>query len=284
MNMTISTNDLSDSELFNGFLAEYLDGELPSSVVDKYNAMVKVSGNVEVPEHFLQMRGKLQLAMQTYYLKESDLAELRSFVQDPEATATQENIKIEQIGRKVVVSNILRRFAIVLACAFLIGYLVLYFAPSNESAFKALEYLAYEAVALEEDPQERLNLPSSDLKEIRQYLVNYPGLDFKPFVLRSISNNWLPEGATVINYEVAKVTVVQYSHNATSEKLFHFIYAGDLSDLPPSAQGRYKDLNFQTYATDQHNFIAWEPSPGVVSILVGKRSAPDLAEMAIAGP
>jgi len=282
--MTLSPNEFSDSELLNGFLAEYLDGDLPSSVREKYNTLLQSPANAQVPDQFLQMRGKLQLAMQTYYLKESDLSELRSFVQDPEAVATQENIKIEQLGRRVVVSNILRRIAIVLVCASVIGYLVWKFAPSHEGEFKALEYLAYEAVALEEDPQERLNLPSSDLKEIRQYLVNYPGLDFKPFVLRSISNNWLPEGATVINYEVAKVTVVQYAHNGTSEKLFHFIYAGDLSDLPPSAQGRYKDLNFQTYATDQHNFIAWEPSPGVVSILVGKRSAPDLAEMAIAGP
>jgi hypothetical protein len=282
--MTSSPNDLSDNEVLNGFVAEYLDGDLPSGVREKYNGLIKNPASAQVPEHFLQMRGKLQLAMQTYYLKESDLSELRSFVQDPEATATQENIKIEQLGRKVVVSNILRRVSIVLICAGVIGYLVWTFAPSREAEFKALEYLAYEAVALEEDPLERLNLPSSDLKEIRQYLVNYPGLDFKPFVLRSISNNWVPDGATVINYEVAKVTVVQYAHNGTSEKLFHFIYAGDLSDLPPSAQGRYKDLNFQTYATDQHNFIAWEPSPGVVSLLVGKRSAPDLAEMAIAGP
>lgn len=282
--MTLSPNDLSDNELLNGYLAEHLDGELPSAVRDRYNALVKNPANAQIPDQFLQMRGKLQLVMQTYYLKESDLAELRSFVQDPETVATQENIKIEQLGRRVVMSNILRRVGIVMVCACVIGYLVWKFAPKRESEFKALEYLAYEAVALEEDPQERLNLPSSDLKEIRQYLVNYPGLDFKPFVLRSISNNWVPEGATVIDYEIAKVTVVQYTQNGSNEKLFHFIYAGELSDLPPSAPGRYKDLSFQTYATNQHNFIAWEPAPGVVSILVGKRSAPDLAEMAIAGP
>lgn len=282
--MTVSPIDLSDNDLLNGYLAEYLDGELPAGVREKFEGLLTDPAKASVPEHFLQMRGKLQLAMQTYYMKESDLAELRSFVQDPSVTATQENIKIEQLGRRVVVSNIMRRVALVIGCAGLIGFLVWKFAPTRDSEFKALEYLAYEAVALEEDPQERLNLPSSDSKEIRQYLMNYPGLDFKPFVLRNVSNNWTPDGATVINYEIAKVTVVQYSHTATAEKLFHFSYAGDISDLPPSPHGKYKDLTYQTYATDQHNFIVWEPSPGVVSLLVGKRSAPDLAEMAVAGP
>lgn len=276
--------ELSDSDLLNGFLAEHLDGELPGGVRERFAGLMNDPKNAAVAEHFQQIRGKLQLAMQSYYLKESDLAELRSFVQDPSVTATQENIRIEQLGRKVAFSNVMRRVAVVVACAGLIGYLVWKFAPARDVEFKALEYLAYEAVALEEDPQERLNLPSNDLKEIRQYLTNYPGLEFKPVVLRSVSNNWTADGSTVINYEIAKVTVVQYSHNATAEKLFHFTYAGDLTDLPPSPQGKYKDLTYQTYATDQHNFIAWEPSPGVVSLLVGKRSAPDLAEMAIAGP
>lgn len=275
---------LSDSDLLNGYLAEYLDGELPDAIRSRYAALVGDGNNAQLPSHFQQIRGKLQLAMQSYYLKDSDLAEIRSFVQDPSVAETQENMKIEQLGRKVAASNIMRRIVVTSLCAAGIGWLIWKFAPSRDVEFKALEYLAYETVALEEDPQERLNLPSNDIKEIRQFLNNYPGLEFKPFVLRNISNNWMPDGSTVINYEIAKVTVVQYHHNATREKLFHFTYAGDLSDLPPSPQGKLKDLTYQTYATDQHNFVAWEPSPGVVSLLVGKRAAHDLAEMAIAGP
>ncbi len=279
--MAFSPSELSTPDFLHSFMAEYLDGELPKDLLAKFEAELK--GQEKLPEQFQTMRGRLQLSMQSYYLKDGELAELRGMVQDPTIKATQENVKIEQLGRGEVVNTLLRRLTLVAIAAGAVGFAVWKFGPQNEQKFKPLEYLGYEADSLERNPKERINLPSKDMREVRQYLATYPGLDFKPKVLRVVPSSWGLEGATIIDYEVTKVAVVIYGNEATSEKLFHFSYAGELSDLPPAEPGNMRGLIFQTYASDELNLVAWQSSPGVVSLLVGRRSAPELAEMAVAG-
>jgi hypothetical protein len=281
--MAFTPSELSGQDFLGSFLAEYLDGELAKPLVAKFEDALKSPGAKDMPEHFQAMRGRLQLAMQSYYLKEGELAELRSLVQDPSVKATQENVRIEQIGRKELVGTLLRRLGLVAVAVGAAAFLVWKFGPVREQRFKPLEYLGYEALALEEDTEGRLNLPSHDLGEIRQYLSAYPGLDFKPRVLKSVPAPWKPDGATVIDYEIAKVAVVMYESDPGKERLFHFSYAGELSDLPPAEPGNMRGLIFQTYASDELNLIAWQSAPGVVSLLVGRRSAPELAEIAVAG-
>jgi hypothetical protein len=277
-------SELSNQDFLHSHLAEYLDGDMTPADLARIEGLVN-AGEAEkaAPERFLAMRGRLQLAMQSYYLKEAEHQELRSYVQDPAVLATQENIRIDQLGRGEVVNTLLRRLALVGIAAGLVALAVWKFAPGAEVKFKPLEYLGYEAMAMEEDPRDRLDLPSADMKEIRQYLAAYPGLDFKPAVLKQIPNDWKPDGATVIDYEIAKVAVVQYSNSASKEKLFHFSYAGAMADLPRSEPGNLKGLVYQTYASDELNIIAWNQGDGLTSLLVGRRSAPELAEIAVLG-
>jgi hypothetical protein len=273
--------ELSGQDLVYGYLSEHLDGDLSPAMATKYEELLKAQGS-SLPERFQALRGKLQLALQSYYLKESELQELRALVQDPSVTATIENVQIEKLGRGEVVSTLLRRAALVAVAAAVIAGLVWKFGKGQEQTFKPLEYLGYEALAMEEEPTGRLNLPTQDGKEINRYLTTYPGLEFKPMVLKPLTG-WQPDGATVIDYEIAKVAVVQYGNTTSKEKLFHFSYAGELADLPKAEPGNMRGLIFQTYASDELNLIAWQSSPGVVSLLVGRRSAPELAELAVAG-
>ncbi len=273
-------SSLSTQDFLLAYLAEYLDGELPRELKDRVEALVKTPGQEEIPGHFQAMRGRLQLAMQSYYLKENEIQTIRNYVQDPSVKATQENIKIEALGRKELISTLMRRLSLVAIAAAIIGVLVWQFGPKREAKFKPLEFLGYEALALEEDPRDRLDLPSSDMNEIKQYLSAYPGLDFKPKVLGQIHEAWKPEGATIIDYEIAKVALVQFGHAQSKEKLFHFSYAGALKDLPKAEPGNIGGLVFQTYSSDDLNLIAFEGPKGVVSILAGRRAAPELAEIA----
>lgn len=281
--MAQADQSLSQQDFLLAYLAEYLDGELSRELKDKVEALVKAPGQEDVPGHFQSMRGRLQLAMQSYYLKENELTDLRSLVQDPSVKATQENIRIDQLGRGEMLSSLMRRLALVAVAALAIGGLVWKFGPKHEQKFKPLEFLGYEALAMEEDPRDRLDLPSSDMKEIRQYLAAYPGLDFKPKVLKSVPPEWKAEGATIIDYEIAKVALVQFANAQSKEKLFHFSYAGELKDLPPAEPGNMRGLIFQTYSSDDLNLIAFEGPPGLVSIIAGRRSAPELAEIALEG-
>lgn len=155
--------------------------------------------------------------------------------------------------------------------------------PNKQRKFEALEYLGYESLALDEEPEGRLDLPSQELEEISQYLGAYPNLDFKPLVMKPIGKGWDPEGATVIDYEVAKVAVVKYRNTELKENIYHYSFAGELKTLPKSEPGNYRGLVFQTYASDQLNIIAWQQESGMICFLVGRRSAPELANLARTG-
>ena len=272
---------LSGEELVYGYVAEYLDEELPSALAVPYREALARSQ--DVPPRYQKVRGRLQLAMSRYLVKEEDRAEIRSLVQDPAATMTQENVRIEQIGRGEVVATLLRRFTLGGIAVAIIAGLVWRFGPRPETRFKPLEYLGYEALALEQDAREHLNLPTRDLSEVTSYLQKYPGLEFKPVVLGKLPGSWQLDGATVFDYDIARVAAIEYSNGATKEKLFHFSFGGALSELPRAEKGNIRGLIFQTYASDQLNLIAWDSGNGVLSLLVGRRSAPELAELAVAG-
>jgi hypothetical protein len=281
--MPYAPSELSDQDFFHSYLAEYLDGELSPELSARFERLLQAPGQPQVPVHFQAMRGRLQLGLQSYYLKEGELQALRALVQDPAVTATKENIKIDQLGRKELVSSIVRRLVLTALGAAVIGLILWKFAPDNNPEFKPLEYLGYEALAMEEDPEGRLDLPSSDLREIHDYLAAYPGLEFEPRLLKDFDHGWEPDGATVIDYEIAKVAAVQYHNKELGEKLVHFSFPGQLSELPKAEPGNMKGLVYQTYSSDQLNLIAWQHGPDVVSLLVGRRGAPELAELALLG-
>ncbi len=264
-------------------LGEYLDEELAPEMKAKMDQWLQEAGNQNLLDQFVQKRGQLQIKLQELTLSESVLLELRGFAQDRSVQATQEVVHIEQFGRREGSSQFVRKMVLGVIALGLGLFLVWRFAPRSGPTFKPLEYLGFEALMLEESKEERLNLPTNEINEIRQFFSSNPDLSFAFKVLKDIPDSWEPDGASVIDYEIEKVGVVQYHHKETSEKLFHFSYKGELSDLPKAETGNMRSLVFQTYSSDSLNLIAWQSAPSVTSILVGRRSAPELAEIAVLG-
>ncbi len=279
----VKPSDLSDQDFLYGYMTEYLDGELSLELQERFQKLIGVQQNAELPERFQKVRGALQLGLQSFYLRESEKIHLRALVQDQTVRETQEARKIDEVGRREVVSRV-SRWTAVLALLVIVGGILYYVfrSPAREK-FVPVVNLSYEAMAMIEDPEGRLLFPSTSIEEITKYLNASRNLGFSPLVLKSFSQSWVPEGATIIDYEVAKIAVVEYKNTESKEKLFHFAFKGTLSDLPKAEPGNYRGLIYQTYSSDKINIIAWQHKKDVISFLVGRRSAPELATLARMG-
>ena len=280
--MSTKKIDMKGDELFYGHMAEYLDGELPVGLQAQFNALL-TSKQKEL-EAFQVNRGKFQAALGDIGGSEALKHKLRSFVQDDQLRATMEASEIAEVERSEFWSNLLRRSVLVGIILGLIGFGIYYFMPERLGSFDVIEYIGYEALALEEDPEGRINLPSSDIEEIRQFVAAIPGLNFKPELLRPL-NGWMPQGVSIIDYDVMKVVAVSYtSPDRGNEHLHHFMFPGSMSDMKyRGEEADYRGIKYRVYASDRMNIVVWQQTQGMVAVLAGHRSAPELAEMARAG-
>lgn len=274
--------ELQGDELFYGYISEYLDGELPQAVSAKFNELM--STRQKELEVFQENRGKFQSALGDLGGSEVLKHKLRNFAQDDQIRETMEASEIAEVERSEMWSNIIRRSVLSAIVLGLIGGAVYLFMPQNNIKFDVIEYLGYEAIALEEDVEGRTNLPSSDIEEIKQFVSTIPGLAFRPNVLRSLSG-WNPEGVSIIDYDVMKVVAINYlSPERSGERLHHFMVPGKMSEMPyKGEEADYRGIKYRVYASDKLNIVVWQHTPDMVSVLAGHRSAPELAEMARAG-
>ena len=196
-----------------------------------------------------------------------------------------EESKINELETSVAQTNFIRKiifFAVVTVCV--VG-LYKFFTPKKEAKLTdPLNALSYEALAMEEDQSgERLYLPSQDKFEIDQYFGNTPSLKFTPRTLTSTGELWIPNGASIIDYEVAKIAVVQYSKKSESDKLFFFTLYGSLQDLENAEDGNENGLTYRPYASDQINLVVWQDSETTLAVLAGRLSIKELAKVARSG-
>jgi hypothetical protein len=281
--MAFQPAELSDRDFLMAYLAEYLDEELSPELKTRFEKLLASDDLKTVPERYQKMRGKLQLSLQGYYLKNDEKMRLHEYVEDRTARETIEAERITQVERHELLGNTRRSIVIIAAVAVMIFGFVYMMTPREPQKFEALEYLGYEALAMEEDTEGRLDLPSHDLAEIRKYLETNPALGFKARLLKELGAGWVPDGASVIDYETAKVAVVQYGNETLSEKMFFFALPGNMTDLPRVDQGNLRGLIYQTYSSDQLNTIVWQIEKGILAFMVGRRSAPELASLARSG-
>lgn len=280
--MAANNTEMQGDELFYGYIAEYLDGELPQGLTGKFNEVL-ASRQKEL-DLFQANRGKFQSALGDLGGSESLKHKLRNLAQDDQIRATMEASEIAEVERSEMWSNILRRSVLSAIVLGLIGGAVYFFMPRNPVKFDVIEYLGYEALALEEDPEGRTNLPSTNIDEITQFVGTVPGLSFRPNVLRPLSG-WNPEGVSIIDYDVMKVIAVNYvSPERGNEHLHHFMVPGKMSEIPyKGEEADYRGLKYRVYAGDKLNIVVWQHSPDMISVLAGHRSAPELADMARSG-
>ena len=280
--MTSNSTDIKNDDLFFGYVAEYLDGELPASVRQSFEQCLP--GRDKDLESFQVNRGKFQSALGDIGGSEALKHKLRNFAQDDQIRETIEASEIAEVERSEMWSNILRRSVLSVILLALVGTAVYVFMPRKTTKFDVIEYIGYEAMALEEDPDGRLNLPSSDLEEIKQFISTVPGLNFRPTILRPMKG-WNPEGVSIIDYDVMKVIAVNYvSPERGQEHLHHFMIAGKISDMPfQGEEADYRGIRYRVYSSEKLNILVWQHTPEMISALAGHRSSPELAELARIG-
>jgi hypothetical protein len=276
--VTSNNSELKGDDLFYSYIANYLDGDLPSSVQGAFNALLP-SKQKEI-EAYQSNRGRFQSALGEVGGSEALKHKLRNLVQDDQVRATIEASEIAEVERSELWTNLVRRSVLIAIVLGLIGTVTYYFMPQNLSKFDVIEYIGYEALALEEDPEGRLNLPSSDIEEIRQFVAAIPGLEFQPQLLRTMKG-WNPEGVSIIDYDFMKVVAVNYlSPERGNEHLHHFMVPGKMSDMKfRGEEADYRGIKYRVYGNDKLNIIVWQQSSNLVGALAGHRSASELAEM-----
>jgi hypothetical protein len=265
-----------------GYLGDYCDGTISAGVEPQFRDRLRTQNDKQLVDRFRIVRGRLQMALQGYYLQKKDLMRLQDFVESKAARETQEAIKIAEIGRWEIMGDVRRRLTLVGIIGVLVGIAVYTFSPPRPKQINPLEFFAYEAIAFEDDPAGRLDLPSHDLAEVQSYFNQYPGLKMAPKVVRPASG-WEIDGASVLDYDAYKAGVVQYSNTVLGERMFQFTMPGLLSELPRSEQGNEGGLVYQAYRSDRLLFVAWQHDENVLAFMVGKRSAPEMARFAAAG-
>jgi hypothetical protein len=262
------------------YLAEAVDENLPANVRTEFDQARKSFAAFDsLASVFRVRRGQLQLAVQRLNLTGEDMEKLRSLVASAEIRHTQEAQRIEEISAFSARRRLRRQLAFA-GVALAVVFAVVYTGAPRKTKFNVLETLSYESLALIEDGKERLDLPSDNIEEVKEYLANYPDLGppAKAKVLTAKASGMSIEGATVLDYDSTRVAVVVYSDPVKRDRILYFTLPGETGDLPKAEPGNFQGLIYQTYASDRLNMIAWNPTPGVLAIAAGSRGATDLAD------
>lgn len=272
------TKNISAPSLIWSYLAEAVDESIPATVAGDFEKARKALPSFDgLASVFRLRRGQLQLAVQQLSLSAQDLDKLRNMVLPVDLRHTQEARKIEEISSYEARRRLMRQLAFA-AVVLAVVFFAVYKGAPRKSGINVLEVLSYESLAMVEDGKERLDLPSDNIEEVKEYLGSYPELGFRPRVLTANTTGMSIEGATVLDYDSTKVAVVLYTDPNKRDRILHFSLAGQTGDLPRSEPGNFQGLIYQTYASDRLNMIAWNPAPGVLSIAAGTRGATDLAD------
>jgi hypothetical protein len=278
--MSIKLSDLSRDEVFYGFIADYLDGELPSDMQNGFKTIIE--GRDKEIAAFQYGRGRFQQALGVVFAPEPLKHKLRTFLQDDKLRESIEASEIQDLEKNLKMSLMLRRSLLGAIVVGVLGSLVYLLMPKKIDHLNIIEYLGYEAVAIEEDQDGRVSLPSDDIEEIKQFVAKIPGLRFEPKVFSSMPS-WKPKGVTIIDYEVTKVVGVLYESlepTRSGEFLHHFSAEGVVTELPMKSEDTTSDgLTYRVYASDKINMLVWQQGPNSIGILAGRPSAPDLANL-----
>lgn len=171
-----------------------------------------------------------------------------------------------------------KRFLFVIIAIFIFSYLLhkKIYNRVGESQVN-LESISYEALKMVSKTDiNYLNFPSKDNDEIVSYLNSVPKLKFKAYVFKSLPRGWEPVGASMLNYNHEKVSVILYKKG--DEKVFLF----SLVDNPRFYVNNLKkdgNLNYAAYGSKNINLIVWKTNQRSVNILAGWQSIQSLIQL-----
>lgn len=272
---------ISDDELLFAYLTDYLDDSLDPELLRRMEELVKRQSDNFMGD-FLQAKGRLQLEFQPFDLTPVQIEFLNSYVAPTEARQKAENKEIDFVGKREILDRVIRSIAflgIFIGAAYVLNSLL---APIPSRNFEAISYLGYEALAIERSPNIRISFPSHDLGEIRDFLTSDKSSEvpFQPPF--SFGSEWQPEGAGIINYEIAKVAMITLTNSTNHEHLFYFSYPDRIENIKKKKEAGKLGDNFEyfVFASDEMNIVVWQQTPQLLSFLIGHRSAPELAKLA----
>lgn len=270
---------MSDDELFFSLVERYAAGEIPAEVSSRFDALLQRPDYKDKVEAFKKAHGKLQLIMDGFYLNEEQTLEIRSFAQGASNMTEEEQQGIDDIGNESKISGMLRFLMFMIVFGLTIGGAIWKFAPEKHGKFDALYYLSYESTVLENDPAGRMDLVTDDPSEVENYFAKYPNLGFKVGLLK-VPAGWAVKGATVIDYDFAKVGAVLYSQNDGSDQLVQFVWKSKKGDLPAAYEGKEGNLTYASYTSEATNLISYSNGDETSTLLVGRLSAVQMAKIA----
>ncbi len=284
--MANSKSALSEEDYLLSHLSESMDETLSSGDQAKFNEIAKKLGKADVVTDYGIRRGRLQIEAQRLFMNEKKLHALHELVEDDAARANHEAAEIEEVGMSELKGNTIRFSAIVAFFAVLIGGAYYLFRPEPKPSFNALNSLIYEADVMNESSEGRINFPTDSVEEANAFFKKLPDLGFVPKTMKAVPQDWKVSGASLIDYDSAKITVTQFQHTASGERQYLFFYPGKVSQLPKSVEGNANGLVFQSYASSNLNVMAWQVDPNVVGMMIGNRGVQELANFAqkIVGP
>lgn len=275
--MGFDANTLKDEDVLYGYLPEFLDGEIPGFIAERFQKVVSNEKNTAMSTQFQEARGRFQVLFQDIALDEAQLDELRELVNASELRKTQEMSRIEKMGRMQAARLWGRRLFFVSA---LIGIVVggyFYFRGPVPEPFDVLSTLSYEASALFQDSaNERLNFPTESLPEVVNFFSEHAGFKVVPAIPKNLEEGWKVVGASIIDYPYVKISVVKYKND--DKQIVQFALEGDISSLPKSTPGNYKGLIYQAYATDNQNIIVWQQQSNLMGCLISSLGAVEIMD------
>ena len=282
-----------NEDLFYAYIDGVLNNEYSPALKEKFPHSFKEPELSKSLENFRKSRGRLQNVLGGQYLSENELLHICSFKKNMQSGENSEQLATEQEIAVYESSNLrvrrVRQFVIygvILLAMYGIGR---NFVPRQVVDFDPVTNLAHETKALEDRYSERLELQSSNAADVREFFLNHPGLGWSDNMLRlPKSRGWTLLGASVLDYEVVKISTVAYSRPLAGKDilekevetlsadgqetrievvrkkiprkdiLVHFSFESEDDYLPTSLEpAQYKSIKYYTYQSDDYNIIMW---------------------------
>jgi hypothetical protein len=147
--------------------------------------------------------------------------------------------------------------------------------PTPKAKFAPLPAFTYESLGFSD---EKLEFPSSDIKEIQEYFKNNPKLGWTPPPLGD-DGDYQPQGGLILDYEVVKIAATKWEHKTKKGfYLFHYVFEEDWDQIPSSVETQEGSLTYRSYSSQELNLIAWKEGP-LVHFLAGQENHAQLARM-----
>jgi hypothetical protein len=260
----------NDQDFFYFHIVAYLADASSPDVAAKMNDLLKKQDFQVALKAFQGQKGILQEALSEISLASSEQDAIRDIVQPAGMAMSIEASTITELGERESRSGSLR-IAMLISVAIVCGWLGFKFiSPRLAEEFRPLESLSYEALVLDEDDEnERLLLPSTEVQEVQDYLDAIPASGFNPKMLSGVfAKGWQIEGASLIDYEVAKIAVVKYRQNR--DGLYFFTLAGNIDKLPRSELVVRNQRTFLPFASDRINILCWQIDAQTLGMLASR--------------